>query len=105
MAKQLIRLTESDLHRIIKETIDSLADKAMNSSSWLNGKYTLSNGYTVEINSSLPYIAVDDADGENMFYAQEHEADDVLDELMQMWNSNDEWTQQQVIEHWVSLYL
>ena len=105
MAKQLIRLTESDLHRIIKETIDSLVDKAMNRSSWLNGKYRCSNGCTVEINSNLPYIAVDDADGESMFYAQGDEADDVLDELMQMWNSNDEWTQQQVIEHWVSLYL
>jgi len=63
--------------------------------SWLNGNYE--NG---EINTSLPYIAVNDPE----FYAQGEDADNIIKEIHQYWLSNNVTTEE-AFNHWINSYL
>ena len=84
---------ERMVKRIVKESIEKYLkeDDEMLSSSWLNGKYTIPYGYNVEINTGLSYVSIEDANGneEESYFLQGDEADNLIDEINQYYNSND----------------
>lgn len=62
--------------------------------SWLNGKLS----ETIEINTRLPYVAIDD------FFAEGSEADKIIDQINLIYNAND-ISPLEAVEKWASLYL
>ena len=60
--------------------------------SWLHGKYD--NG---EINTYLPYVAVNDPD----FYAQGEEADNIISSIYERWLKGD-CTEQEAFTSWIN---
>lgn len=54
--------------------------------SWLNGKYTVNN-HKVEINTALPYIAIDGARID--FFAQGDDAETFINQMHAYWLAND----------------
>jgi hypothetical protein len=62
--------------------------------SYLHGKHS----ENVEINTSLPYVAIDD------FFAQGEDAANIIDEINQIYNSED-LTPLQACEKWAFIYL
>ena len=59
---------------------------------WLNGKY--SNG---EINTSLPFIAVNNPE----FFAQGDDADSIISDIFEYWNNNDVTTED-AFNNWIN---
>jgi hypothetical protein len=62
---------------------------------WLHGKYD--NG---EINTRLPYVAVNDPD----FFCQGEDASEIINEIYRFWIINNV-TQEEAFENWINLYL
>lgn len=64
--------------------------------SWINGKYE--NG---EINTSLPYVAINEPE----FFAQGDEAETIINEILHIWETDGNMTQEQAFNHWINLNL
>ena len=101
--KQLIRLTESDLCNIIKESVQKVLKEFndpenlfsdynpwMNGdASFINGKYEVCDGYyQVEINTSMSYVAIEGEGGED-YFLQGDEADQLISRICKFWSEND----------------
>jgi len=71
--------------------------------SWLHGKYNFGYNLIGEINTKLPYVAVDD-DG-IVFFVQGEEADKVIDEIHVIWLSDGRRTEKSAFKKWINLYL
>lgn len=81
-------------------------NKEMLSSTWLNGKYKDVNGFDVEINTSLSYAYFENINDEDeAYYYQGGEADDVIDEINTIYNTDGNVTQSEAIARWINLYL
>ncbi|MBS5410727.1 hypothetical protein [Bacteroides thetaiotaomicron] len=76
--------------------------------SWLNGTYEIS-GYSVCIDSNLPFICFEKDDQEEYYAFQGDEGDKVIDEINTIYNDYtseaDALTQEQAIEKWISINL
>lgn len=62
--------------------------------SFLNGKFTTDNGI-VEINTAIPFVSIiliDDSD----YYFENNEADKVIDDIYNIWSSNNEGIEESV---------
>ena len=103
MGKRLIRLTEQDLHRMVKESVQKILKEYnepmdlssdynpyMNGdASWINGKYQGINGYwDVDINTSLSYVSIEGDGGED-YFLQGDEADELIYKIAKYWSDND----------------
>lgn len=99
MRKQVIRLTESDLHRIIENTVKRIIKEEdeeeynpwMNGdASYIDGSYDIPYGYHVEIDTSLGTVAIDDPQNEDGgYFLQGDEADDLISDICRYWIDND----------------
>jgi len=70
-------------------------------STWLNGKYVVQN-QQVEINTSLPYIAIE---GYRIdFFEQGEEANETIEQIFQHWDKND-CTIEESISWFINAYL
>ena len=108
--KKIIRLTESDLHRIIKESVNSILKEYSDpcdlssdynpylngDASYMNGKFDVCDGYyQVEINTSLSYVSINGEGGED-YFLQGDEADELISQICKYWTEND-CTQEEAI--------
>lgn len=73
------------------------------SPSWLNGNYII-YGYQVTIKSHMSIARFDSIDSEDDFYFQGNEADDVINEISDIWNKSD-LTQDEAIGQWMTMHL
>ena len=76
--------------------------------SWLHGKYNFGHGDTGEINTKLPYVAVDlwnDGKGKTEFFAQGEEASAVITEIHTLWLQDGRRTTKTAFLKWINLYL
>lgn len=64
--------------------------------SWLQGSYP---GIGAEIHTGIPYVAFGD------FYAQGDQADLIMDEIMQIWDSAPYFSVERAITVWMNIYL
>lgn len=97
--KKLIRLTEGDLHRIIKNTVKRIIreedeqeyDPFINGdASYIDGSYDIPYGYHVDIDTSLGTVAIEDPEDENGgYFLQDQEADDLITDICRYWVDND----------------
>lgn len=72
-------------------TMNTIDTSKFTCRSWLSGK--LSD--TIEINTKLPYVAIDD------FFVQGEEADNIIDEINYIYNTTD-CTPLQAAQKWAS---
>lgn len=104
--KKVIRLTESDLHRIVKESVSRALvelksnndplDLSSNYNPYLNGDASYFNGsfyttdgyYHVEINTSLSYVDIE-SEGDENYFLQGDEADELISKFCKYWSEND----------------
>jgi len=101
--KQVIRLTESDLHRLVKESVKKILkefndplDLTSNynphlngDASYMNGKFDVCDGYYhVEINTSMSYVSIEGEGGED-YFLQGDEADKLITQICRYWSDND----------------
>ena len=101
--RQIIRLTESDLHQIVADTVNRILkeyneplDLASDynpylngDASYMNGNFDVCNGYYhVEINTSMSYISIKGEQGED-YFLQGDEADELITQICKYWNEND----------------
>jgi hypothetical protein len=70
--------------------------------SWLHDKYNFGNNLRGEINTKLPYVAVD---GEVEFFVQGEDADVVIGEIHTIWLSDGRRTEKSAFLKWINLYL
>jgi hypothetical protein len=71
--------------------------------SWLHGKYKFNRDTSAEINTKLPYVAIETY--ENSFFWQGEEADQVLTEIHNIWISDGRRTTTSAIKKYINLYL
>lgn len=99
MKKQLVRLTESDLHRIIENTVKRIIREeeeeeydpwTNGDASYIDGSYDISYGYHVDIDTSLGTVSIEDPENEdNGYFLQGDEADDLIKDICRYWVDND----------------
>ena len=114
--KKLIRLTEGDLHRIVKESVrrilkenDDPLDLTSDynpylngDASYFNGKFETASGYYVEINTSLSYVDIEDERSGESYFLQGDEADELIAKICKYWSENDcdqDEAVEQIIKH------
>lgn len=73
------------------------------SPSWINGNYIVS-GFQVMIKSNLSIARFQSLTDDDCYYFQGSEADEVINEIFQIWN-NHELTQDEAVEQWISMHL
>ena len=98
MRKQVVRLTESDLHRIIENTVKRIIreeeeqeyDPFLNGdASYIDGSYDIPDGYHVDIDTSLGTVSIEDPENEdNGYFLQGDEADDLIKDICRYWVDN-----------------
>lgn len=108
--KQRIVLKESDLHRLIKESVKEILmeNRDLNfydpwtngDASYLRGKYDI-NGYHVEIDE-LYDIYINN--GEDEFFLQGDEADDLIYDMSLEWENNPNKSKEEIIYAFISQY-
>ena len=72
---------------------------------WLNGKYTV-NGGIVEINTSLPYISIENfwfTEEDKTFFSQGEEALQYIQEINEIWQKTN-CTIEQAISKFIGIY-
>lgn len=62
--------------------------------SWLAGKWTLADGTEVEVNTRVPYFAYGD------FFSQGESADEIINEIHQIWLKDDDCTEIEACQIW-----
>ena len=118
MRKKLIRLTESDLHNIIEDSVRKILKEEIyddydeedynpwnnGDASYLNGEYDIPYGFHVEINTDYSTVAIDDSNGneEESYFLQGNEADDLIKKICKYWSENDV-TQEEAINAIISV--
>lgn len=106
MSKYIIRLSESELHEKVKNAVNEILNDFSFSSSWLTGEYPNIGGYRVSIDSARSFIAFEELqDSDNSYVFQGDEAEQCLDEIMQIWNQNEEMSAEDAIAQWINWYL
>ena len=106
MSKYIIRLTESELAEKVKGAVNEILNDFSFTSNWLAGNYPNIGGYRVSVDSARSFIAFEDIqDPDNVYVFQGHEAEQCLDEIMQIWNSNEEMSAEDAIAKWINIYL
>lgn len=115
--KQIIRLTEGDLRRMIKNSVNEAIedfeeedkwkdyDPFINGdASWLDGEYDIPYGYHVTINTHYGYVAIDDPSGgeETSYFLQGEEGYDLIEEICIYWNRYPNLNAEQAINHVIS---
>lgn len=114
--KQIIRLSESDLHRIINESVRRMINEISNEeteeydpflsgqASWLDGEYDIPYGFHVEIDSSMGTVSIEDAEQgeENSYFLQGDEADDLIVQMCQYWDKHEDKTANEVVNDVIS---
>lgn len=104
MSKTIIKLTESELKKIIKEAVSKavLEDAELGAiegeeeeynpwlngdASWIDGKYDFDD-MTVEVNTKYSYVAIDSksGDSEREYFFQGDEADDIISQISKYWS-------------------
>lgn len=73
------------------------------SPSWINGNYIVA-GYQVTIKSNLSIARFYCLDTDEDYYFQGNEADDVINEIADIWNKSD-IPQDEAVAKWISMYL
>lgn len=73
------------------------------SPSWINGNYIV-YGFQVTIKSNLSIARFRSISDDDDYYFQGSEADEVINEIFQIWN-NHELTQDEAVEQWISMHL
>lgn len=75
------------------------------SPTFLNGKYEDVNGFRVEINTSMPFAYFEDInDEDNTYYYQGSEANEVINEINVIYNTENTMPQE-AIAKWINTYL
>ena len=115
--KQVIRLTEGDLHRIVRQCVNEALedfeeedkwtdyDPFINGdASWLDGEYDIPYGYHVTIDTHHGYVAIDDPSSgeETSYFLQGEEGYDLIKEICIYWNRHPNLTAEQAINHVIS---
>lgn len=124
--KKIIRLTESDLHRIINESVKRMINEIGDENdveqddfydeqeeynpflngkaSWLNGEYDTPYGFHVEIDSSMGTVSIEDMEQgeENSYFLQGDEADDLIVKMCQYWDNHEDETADEVVNYVIS---
>jgi len=70
--------------------------------SWLNGKYNFGHKITGEINIRLSYVSVD---SEINFFDQGENAENIVEEIRQIWLSDGRRTTKTAFKKWINIYL
>ena len=73
------------------------------SPSWVNGNYIV-NGFQVTIKSHLSIARFRSLDNDDDYYFQGNEADDVINEIFDIWNKSD-IPQDEAVGQWISMHL
>lgn len=108
--KQIVRLTETDLHRIIKESVKQVIRESRDLNfynPWLNGeasyfrgKYDI-NGYHVEIDELYNILI---QNGEDEYFLQGDEADDLIYDMCLAWENNPNKSKEEIIYAFIQQY-
>lgn len=97
-----IRLTESQLHNVIKETVKSIIREISDGTetmeeynpwmngdaSYIDGNYDIEYGFHVEIDTRYSTVSIEKPDDEeNSYFLQGDEADDLIKQIAYYWSN------------------